>query len=974
MSAPRAVLHKGALALALATAIGATAFAPAQAQDAPARAGVAIPYQQFTLPNGLRVIVHEDHKAPIVAVNVWYHVGSKDEPRGRTGFAHLFEHLMFNGSENHPGEYFDPFELVGATDMNGTTNTDRTNYFENVPTTALDTALWMESDRMGHLLGAIDQATLDEQRGVVQNEKRQGENQPYGQVWTKLNQALYPEGHPYHHSVIGSMADLNAASLEDVKNWFRTWYGPNNAVLVLAGDIDVETAKKKVAKYFGDIPAGPDMAQPPVDVAVRPADTRETMHDNVPQARIYRAWNVAQTGSTDVDQLHVLAQVLGGSDTSRLEKRLVHGDKLVDGVSAGVSESQLGSNFLVTASVKEGVDPKKVEAIIDEELARLLKEGPTAEEVAQANSVIRAGFIRGIERIGGFGGKADALAACEVYVGDPGCYRDTLATVAAVTPAQLQAVGKQWLGDGDHTLVVLPGERTALAEEPAVEPAALDLPPVDPKYSVSPSTVDRSTGVPMPEDFPELKFPELQRATLSNGTKVILAERHEVPVVQFRLLLDGGYKADALDDAKLGTSSFAMSMLDEGAADYSALEFAAAAESLGANLGADASLDGASASLSALKENIDPSLALFADMLREPSFDPAEIDRIKASWIAGIKQEKARPNAAALRVLPPLLYGEGHAYAMPFSGSGTEKSIASLTRDDLVEYHDTWVRPENATLVVVGDTTLAQVVPLLEKHLGDWKGEGQPATTGEVATVALPDAPRVFLIDQPGAVQANIFAGQLVPSTMSDDATEFEFANTVLGGQFSARLNMNLREDKHWAYGAYSFSPDALGQRPWLAFAPVQIDKTAEAMVEMKREVGEYASGKAPPTAEEVAKVRSNEIRSLPGAYETGRAVLGTIAGIVRYDRPDDYVFQHKAEIEGLTPAQVAKAAGTIDPDALTWVVVGDLDKIGAPVRALELGTVQVLDADGNPVAGDAATTAEADAGTRAEGDGSAAE
>ena len=972
MSAPRAVLHKGALALALATAIGATAFAPAQAQDAPARAGVAIPYQQFTLPNGLRVIVHEDHKAPIVAVNVWYHVGSKDEPRGRTGFAHLFEHLMFNGSENHPGEYFDPFELVGATDMNGTTNTDRTNYFENVPTTALDTALWMESDRMGHLLGAIDQATLDEQRGVVQNEKRQGENQPYGQVWTKLNQALYPEGHPYHHSVIGSMADLNAASLEDVKNWFRTWYGPNNAVLVLAGDIDVETAKKKVAKYFGDIPAGPDMAQPPVDVAVRPADTRETMHDNVPQARIYRAWNVAQTGSTDVDQLHVLAQVLGGSDTSRLEKRLVHGDKLVDGVSAGVSESQLGSNFLVTASVKEGVDPKMVEAIIDEELARLLKEGPTAEEVAQAKTVIRAGFIRGIERIGGFGGKADALAACEVYVGDPGCYRDTLATVAAVTPTQLQAVGKQWLGDGDHTLVVLPGERTALAEEPAVEPAALELPPVDPKYSVSPSTVDRSTGVPMPEDFPELKFPELQRATLSNGTKVILAERHEVPVVQFRLLLDGGYKADALDGAKLGTSSFAMSMLDEGAADYSALEFAAAAESLGANLGADASLDGASASLSALKENIDPSLALFADMLREPSFDPAEIDRIKASWIAGIKQEKARPNAAALRVLPPLLYGEGHAYAMPFSGSGTEKSIASLTRDDLVKYHDTWVRPENATLVVVGDTTLAQVVPLLEKHLGDWKGEGEPATTGEVSRVALPDAPRVFLIDQPGAVQANIFAGQLVPSTMSDDATEFEFANTVLGGQFSARLNMNLREDKHWAYGAYSFSPDALGQRPWLAFAPVQIDKTAEAMVEMKREVGEYASGKAPPTAEEVAKVRSNEIRSLPGAYETGRAVLGTIAGIVRYDRPDDYVFQHKAEIEGLTPAQVAKAAGTIDPDALTWVVVGDLDKIGAPVRALELGTVQVLDADGNPVAGDAATTAKADAGT--EGDGGTAE
>ncbi|MGH8078372.1 MAG: M16 family metallopeptidase, partial [Lysobacter sp.] len=287
---PRAAV----LALALATAMGGFAFAPTQALAAP-KAAVDIPYEQFTLPNGLRVIVHTDRKAPIVAVNVWYHVGSKDEPAGRSGFAHLFEHLMFNGSENHPGEYFEPFEMVGATDMNGTTNSDRTNYFQNVPTTALDMALWMESDRMGHLLGAIDQKTLDEQRGVVQNEKRQGENQPYGQVWEKLGKAMYPAGHPYHHSTIGSMADLNAASLEDVKNWFRTWYGPNNAVLVLAGDIDVATAKAKVAKYFGDIPASPTMAQPKVDVAQRSQATREVMQDKVPQARVYRLWNVAQT-------------------------------------------------------------------------------------------------------------------------------------------------------------------------------------------------------------------------------------------------------------------------------------------------------------------------------------------------------------------------------------------------------------------------------------------------------------------------------------------------------------------------------------------------------------------------------------------------------------------------------------------------------------------------------------------------------
>ena len=941
-----------ALALALATTIGGFAFAPMPLLAAPT-AAVDIAYEQFTLANGLRVIVHTDRKAPIVAVNVWYHVGSKDEPAGRSGFAHLFEHLMFNGSENHPGEYFEPFEMVGATDMNGTTNSDRTNYFQNVPTTALDMALWMESDRMGHLLGAIDQKTLDEQRGVVQNEKRQGENQPYGQVWEKLGKAMYPKGHPYHHSVIGSMADLNAASLDDVKNWFRTWYGPNNAVLVLAGDIDLATAKAKAAQYFGDIPATPTMAQPKIDVARRSASTRELMQDKVPQARIYRLWNAAQTGTTDIDQLQLFAQVLGGSKSSRLDKRLLHEDKLVDSVSAGAYASQLGSNFVITADVKQGVDPAKVEAIIDEELKKLVAQGPTATELGQAKTVLRAGFVRGVERIGGFGGKADALAECAIYVGNPGCFRDTLKTLDSTQPADLKAMGSKWLSKGDHTLVVTPGERIALVEEPAVTPAPLALPAVDAQYQTVASTVDRKVGVPVPTDFPELKFPTLQRATLHNGTKVILAERHDIPVVQFNLLLDGGYKAD--QGAKLGTSSFAMGMLDEGAGQYDSLGFGNRAEALGANLGAGVSLDGGSAYLSALTDQLDASLDLFADMLRSPRFEQAEIDRIKASWIAGIKQEKARPNTAALRVLPPLLYGEGHAYAIPFTGSGTEASIAALTRADLVAYHRDWVRPENATLVVVGDTTMAQIVPLLENHLGDWKGEGAGKAGVAVTQVARPGAPRVFLIDQPGAVQANIFTGHLMPSTKDANATQLEMANEVIGGSFTARLNMNLREDKHWSYGARTSLSNAIGQRPWLAVAPVQIDKTADSLKEIQREISDYASGKTPPTAAEIAKIKANEIRSLPGAYETAAAIAGTIVSNVRYDRPDDYVARRNAEIEALTPEQVALAAKAIDPNALTWVVVGDLKQIEAPVRALKLGVVQVLDADGKPVAAKAA-------------------
>lgn len=941
----------GALVMALGLALGTAPLLHAQETAPPAAPLEAdIPFEQFTLPNGLRVIVHTDRKAPIVAVNLWYHVGSKNELPGRTGFAHLFEHLMFQGSENHSGEFFEPFELVGATDQNGTTNSDRTNYFQNVPTTALDMALWMESDRMGHLLGAVSQEVLDEQRGVVQNEKRQGENQPYGQVFERLLKASYPKGHPYSWSTIGSMADLNAASLEDVQRWFKTWYGPNNAVLVLAGDIDVETAKEKVTRYFGDIPAGPTMAQPKVDPAPRTTSTRDEFTDRVPQARVYRVWNTAEYGQADADRLQLLAQVLGGSRASRLDKRLVHGDKIADRVSAGAWGNELGGLFFIQIDVKQGVDPAVAEKALDEELSRLMAEGPSASELEQARTTFKAGFIRGIERIGGFGGKADALAECAVFAGDPGCFRQSLAVIETATAADLQAAGKRWLSQGDHTIVVTPGERVPTAEEASQGHLAMaEVPPADPKYRTVETDVDRSQGVPVTTEFPDLVFPSLQRTELSNGIKLVLAERRGLPVVQMSLMLPGGYAADA--GRKLGTSSFAMGMLDEGAGKYDALSFGDEAERLGANLGASASLDGAGAYLSALKENLDASVGLFATMLRTPRFDAAEIERVRQTWISTIRQEKARPNSAAQRLLPPLLYGQGHPYAIPFSGTGDEASIASLTRDDLLAYHREFVRPEGATLVVVGDTTLDEIVPVLERHLGNWKGQGPAPAAPAIPTVALPAKPRVFLVDQPGAIQANIFVGQLAPSTMDPQATEFEIANAVLGGEFSSRLNMNLREDKHWAYGSYSFVQGALGQRPWMAFAAVQIDKTAESLAELRREISEYATGKAPAKPEEVAKIQASEIRSLPGSYETANAVLGAITGIVRYQRPDDYVVQRKAKVEALTPEVVQAAAATIKPEALTWVVVGDLSKIEEGVRALDLGEVQVIDADGKPAA-----------------------
>ncbi len=425
-----------------------------------ARAGDApdIPYTRFTLPNGLTVVVNEDHKAPVVAVSVWYHVGSSYEPEGKTGFAHLFEHLMFEGSENHKVEYFKPFERAGSTDQNGTTSLDRTNYFETVPTTALDMALWMESDRMGHLLGAIDQSQLDEQRGVVQNEKRQGENQPYGRVYTNMLAHSFPANHPYHHSTIGSMDDLNDASLETVKDWFRHYYGAANTVVVLAGDITPETAKKKMMEYFGDIPAGPPVPRPQPWIAARDKDTSGSMTDNVPQVGIFREWNVPEIGNKQVPLLDLATTVLGYGKTSRLYQRLVYQDKLADSVSVGINSSVLAGMVTMRVMVKKGKDPKKVEAAIADEWNKFLKNGPTADELERARTIYQSDVIRGLEKVGGFSGKAVTLAQGQVYQDDPGAWKIYYKQVEQATPEAVKAAADQWLSRGAYTLTVVPGK------------------------------------------------------------------------------------------------------------------------------------------------------------------------------------------------------------------------------------------------------------------------------------------------------------------------------------------------------------------------------------------------------------------------------------------------------------------------------------------------------------------------------------
>jgi zinc protease len=886
-------------------------------------ANVDIPYQTFVLDNGLTVIVHEDHKAPIVAINTWYHVGSKNEKLGKTGFAHLFEHLMFGGSEHAPGRYIDAMEKIGATDLNGTTNNDRTNYFENVPTSAVDYTLWMESDRMGFLLGSLDQKTLDLQRGVVQNEKRQGENQPYAVSRQLITQNTYPAGHPYSWTVIGDMGDLNAASMDDVKEWFKTYYGPSNVTIVLAGDIDVKTAREKVEKYFGNIPAGPPVAHQEVWVAKMTGSHREIVQDRVPQARIYKVWNIPEYGSADGDYLDLVSDVLSVGKTSRFYKRLVYDDQIATNANAFVPLNEIAGQFYVQATAKPNGDLAQVEKELDEELARFLKEGPTAEELARVKAQYEANFIRGIERIGGFGGKSDRLAQSQVFRGSPDAYKISLKRVQEATAEDLKAAANRWLSDGVFNLEVQPF----------------------PNYKTAATGADRSkapdTGTP-----PQLKLPKLERATLKNGLKVILAERHEVPLVSLWLDVDAGYAADQF--ASPGTASMTAALLNGGTKTRTALQISDEQALLGAQLNASSNLDLSIVQLSALKSKLDPSLDLFADIILNPVFPESDFKRQQNQQRAAIQREQVTPVQMGLRVFPGLLYGPGHAYGNPLTGSGTPASVDKMRREDLVKFHETWFKPNHATLVITGDTTLSEVTPKLERLFANWK----PGQTPEknVKNVQMPAKSVVYLLDKPGALQSIIIVGSIAPPTSNPSEIAIEAMNDGLGGTFFSRINSNLREDKHWSYGTRTLLWGARAQRPWITIAPVQTDKTKESLVELNKEL-RGVIGDHPLTQTELTAIQDSETLSLPGSRETQEEVGASINDLVQYGLPDDYYETMAGKIRALKTSDLASAAKTIvHPDNLIWVVVGDRAKIEAGVKELNLGELKFLGPDGKPM------------------------
>ena len=956
-------MRKILTAFAIAAGLGLAGYAAAQnnaASDRPAPVSelvqrVNIPFETFTLGNGLRVVVHEDRKAPVVAVSIWYNVGSKDEPAGRTGFAHLFEHIMFNGSENAPGEYFEYTRAIGATDLNGTTWFDRTNYFQTVPRPALERALFLESDRMGHLLGALTQENLTNQIGVVQNEKRQGDNEPYGLVEYAQLEALFPEGHPYRHSTIGSMADLSAATLDTAREWFRENYGPNNAVLVLAGDINAAEARPLVERYFGPIPRGPVNEPAQAAVPTLPARVDQVMHDRVANTRLYRDWVVPGLTSEDAVPLSVAGAILGGLSSSRLDNTLVRGEQSAVRVSAGLQAFHRVSMFEVTVDVKTGQDAAVVSRRLDELIADFVRAGPTADEVQRAVASALSGRIQGLEQVGGFGGKAVALAEGMLYANDPNFYRTRLQRLAAVTPQQVRAAMQRWLTRPVYALTVAQGEREAYEEAPGVTgqraPGAnISTSSQRPRYYTPPQPGDQPLAPspydqrPMPEvsGSATLDFPTIERATLSNGIRVVYARRQAVPVTRIAVEFDAGIAADP--SSRIGTQAMMLNLLREGTTSLNSTQLAEAQERLGATIVTGANLDRTVVSLVSLTPNLSPSLGLLADVIRNPAFAPAEVERIRNQQLSGIDQEMTQPAAIAARALPGLIYGNDHPYGKPLTGSGDRQVVQGLTRDELVGFHQTWIRPDNAVIFAISDLPLRELMVQLEARFGNWRpAAGVARGTKTFPAHAPSTSPRIVLIDRPQSPQSVILAGQLLAAEGTQDLLNLQAANEVLAGNFLARINMDLRERRGWSYGAGGGPNLREHQIPFILQAPVQADRTGDSIQAIREDIGGFL-GPNGVQPNELERVILGNTRQLPGQFETSGAVLNAMRTNALYRRPDNYWETIGDRYRGMNAQTLDETARRyIHPENFVWVVVGDaarirpqLERLGIPIEVMQ--------------------------------------
>jgi len=896
-----------------------------------------IKFEKYALPNGLEVILHVDRSAPVVATNIWYHVGSKDERPGRTGFAHLFEHLMFQGSKHHDADYFGPLEKIGAR-INGSTWFDRTNYFESVPANYLELALWMESDRMGFLLPALTEQRFANQRDVVKNERRQRyDNRPYGVVDEVLLAALYPPNHPYSWSVIGSMDDLDAASREDAMAFFQQYYAPNNATLVVAGHFEPAEAKRLIEKYFGSIPAGP---KPPAVEAPSfslQGVKRVTMHDRVGLARLCIEWPTVAAFSPDDAGLDILARVLGGGRTSRLHKALVRGQELAASASAYHGSMQYGGRFVVTVTPRPGKPLAEVEAAVNAEIARLQKEPPTREELDAALAQWETSMVG--QLASGCLDMADQLNYYNHYTGDPGYIGKDFDRYRGITTEAVRAVADTYLTPARVVLEVLPGTEVSVKPDPraAADAARRELARAEerPKYvakATPPEDADRRR-MPSAAAEPSFTVPPFGRAKLPNGMQLIVVEDRRLPLVYADIIFPAGRTDDPAE--KAGLANLMAAVWEKGTEQRSAEQIDAEMARLGTSLSITAEAEATRLPISCLKRNLSPVLAVAADVLMHPAFPEAEVARERALDLDGLKQLRKQPERLAQMAADMLIYGAEHPYGR--SGLGSPGSLNSIHRSDLIDFYRGRIKPAEATIVVVGDVSLQEAVVEFTTALGAWKGEAADQTIVTCKPEAA--APGLVLIDRPGAAQSVVAAGFLGVRRNTPDYFAIEVMNTVFAGQFMSRLNMNLREAKGYTYGIYGrFQWRSRVEGCYLTSTSVDTKSTAPAIAELILEF-EGMRGKKPVTEQELANAKANLVRGYPAQFETPNGVLRQLRALLQYGLPDDYFNTYMGQVKAVDAAQVLDAGRRhLDMDHLTVVVVGDREKVEPALRELPVG------------------------------------
>jgi zinc protease len=939
--------------------------APGRSRDGnPVGRGVAVgprlQYEKYKLKNGLEVILSEDHRLPLVSVNVWYHVGPANEREGLTGFAHLFEHMMFQGSRNID-EPFKVLEATGATTINGTTDFDRTNYFETVPSNQLETALWLESDRMGFLLDKLDARQLENQRDVVRNERREGENRPDELVEEGMVHTLFPRTHPYYANVIGSHADIEAAELDDVRAFSRQFYTPNNASVAIVGDFDRSKIKQIVEKYFGDIPPGP--AVPKVQALTPPitSERRKVVTDQVELPRVYMAWitdPIYKPGDAEAD---MLAEILGGGKSSRLYKKLVYEKQIAQSVTAKQESLTLGSVFEISATARTGVKLEELESAIDEELDAMRKSGPTAEEMERARNTIEASIIRGLETLGGFGGVADRLNQYNHFLGDPGYLAQDLARYQRASAAAVQKVAEEELARNRRVVVYgVPGEkviedapkRTAQAADAKDAATAEASGEASAKQASAKQASAKQASAkgndawratpPTPGAIPKFTLPTAKKIVLPNGLTMLLVERHGLPVVSANVVLLSGGDANPLN--KPGLASFTADMLDEGTGKRTAPQLADDIAKIGAMISSGSGSDSSTVTMRVLKKNVDAAFELLADVALNPSFTPEELERVRKQRLVQLLQMRDSPGQLATRVFQRVVFGSQHPYG--FIDIGTEDSNKAITRQDLQEFWRSKYVPGNAALVVAGDLTESELRALAAKYFGKWQGS-RPRSTLMACGGCTAGRRHIVLVDKPGAPQTQLRIGQIGLERKNPDYVPVDVMNAALGGNFSSRINMNLREEHGYTYGAFSVFAFRRVPGPFFIGAGIRTDATAPAVGEVFKELDRMR--KEPLSAQELSLAKDSISRSLPGLFETSASTAATIGNLFVYDLPLDYYRDLPSRVDAVDTAQVLKMADKyLTPESMVIVAVGDRSRIEPELKKLELGESEVRDFEGN--------------------------